>query len=346
MKELLIIDGSSMLVTCYYANLPIEIKTAKTDEEREKYYYKILHSKNGEYTNAVYGMLGIIIRLLKNQKPNYLCVCFDQTRDTFRREMYKDYKGQRAAAPSPLIEQFHTIENILSELDFTVVYDNTYEADVWAGSIAKKYCDKVSVKLMTKDHDYLQLVEKNINVWMPLSEDKYKELKHNIYERDGVDIKAMNIPYRVFEYTEEYVKELEGVLPKQIPDLKAIVGDMSDNIPGVKGVSKAAIPLLNEYKTVEKLYEAIEGHSKAELNEIQKYWKESLGIKRSPMKALLNESEIELVGKKAAMLSKVLATIKTDIPIPFSLENMKAEYDQEKLKEICLRYDIKTIGKY
>lgn len=345
MKKLIIIDGSSMLVTCYYASLPKEIKEAKTDQEREKHYDKILHASDGTYTNAVYGMLGTIMRLIKNQKPDYLCICFDQTRNTFRREIYDDYKGQRAKSPHPLIEQFSTMEQILEELGFAVIYDHTYEADDWAGSIAMKFKNDVSVKLMSKDHDYLQLVDDNVNVWMMLKEDKYKQLKETYYDRDGVDVKALNLPYRTFEYTKEYVKILEGVWPKQIPDLKAIVGDVSDNIPGVKGVSSAAIPLLNEYQTVEQLYETIESCNEKELKELTSYWKNSLGIKRSPLKALTMkpESDTDIVGKRAAMLSKQLATIKTDIPIPFSLEDMRCTYDQDKLREICSRYDIKTI---
>lgn len=345
MKKLIIIDGSSMLVTCYYANLPKEIKEAKTEEERAQNYDKILHAADGTYMNAVYSMLGTIIRLIKNQKPEYICVCFDQTRNTFRRELYEDYKWQRAVSPHPLIEQFSTMEHILEELGFAVIYDHIYEADDWAGSIANKFKNEVSIKLMSKDHDYLQLVDDNVTVWMMLKKDKYEELKESIYDRDGVDVKALNLPYRIFEYTKEYVKELEGVWPKQIPDLKAIVGDTSDNIPGVKGVSSAAVPLLNEYKTVERLYEVIEACNEKELKELTKYWKNTLGIKRSPLKALTRkpESDEDIVGKKAALLSKQLATIKTDIPIPFSLEDMKAEYSDDKLKEICSKYDIKTI---
>ncbi len=345
MKKLIIIDGSSMLVTCYYANLPKEIKEAKTEEEKERNYDKILHASDGTYTNAVYSMLGTIMRLIKNQRPEYLCFCFDQTRDTFRRELYEEYKGQRTDSPHPLIEQFSTMEHILEELGFAVIYDHTYEADDWAGSIANRFQNEVSIKLMSKDHDYLQLVDDNVKVWMMLKKDKYEELKKSIYDRDGVDVKALNLPYRIFEYTKEYVKELEGVWPKQIPDLKAIVGDTSDNIPGVKGVSSAAVPLLNEYQTVELLYEVIEACDEKQLKELTKYWKTTLGIKRSPLKALTRkpETDEDIVGKKAALLSKELATIKTDIPIPFSLEDMRSDYNPDKLREICSRYDINTI---
>ena len=122
-------------------------------------------------------MLGTIIRLIKNQKPEYICVCFDQTRNTFRRELYEDYKGQRAASPHPLIEQFSTMEHILEELGFAVIYDHTYEADDWAGSITNKFKNEVSIKLMSKDHDYLQLVDDNVMVWMMLNKDKYEKLK-------------------------------------------------------------------------------------------------------------------------------------------------------------------------
>lgn len=151
------------------------------------------------------------------------------------------------------------------------------------------------------------------------------------------------MPKKVFEYTEDYVKVLEGVYPKQIPDLKGIVGYTSDNIPGVKGVSSAAAPLLSEYQTVEGLYEEIESYNKENLKDLQKFWKESLGINRSPLKALIKESDTELVGKKAALMSKELATIKADIPIKLTLEDIRVIDNEETWKNVCMQLEIKSI---
>lgn len=346
MKKLLIIDGSSMLVTCYYANLPNEIKYAKTEEARALYYHKILHTSNGIYTNAVYGMLRIVKRLLDNQKPDYICFCFDRTRNTFRREMYSDYKVQRKATPSPLSEQFGTIQNVLSELGFMVVSDPEYEADDLAGSIAKRFEKGAGIYLLTKDHDYLQLVNEYARVWMvmPTSEIA-KKMYNDYYAFYGINPKSLNLPNRVFEYTPDYVKEIEGVYPEQIPDLKGIVGDISDNIPGVKGVSSAAIPLISEYGSIENIYEEIKNcnDDKKKLKDLQEFWKTSLGVKRSPLKALTKVSDAELVGEQAALLSKKLATIKTDIKIPFNLEDLNAEYDDHVLTQICERLEIKKL---
>lgn len=348
-KRLIIIDGSSMLVTCYFANMPQELKKARTEDEKVLHYGKLLQTSSGIYTNAVFGMLRIIKKLIKEQKPDYICFCFDQTRKTFRADLYPDYKGTRDKSPSPLIEQFMTMESILEALGFMVLYDTTYEADDWAGSIAKKFgSDKVNVSIITKDHDYLQLVDDNIRVWMlQPTADKAKEMYEKYYARDGIDVKDLNLPYRMFEYDEQYVKELEGVYPNQIPDLKGIVGDTSDNIPGVKGVSSAAIPLLEKYETIEGIYEAIHncnGDDK-KLKELQTMWKESLGIKRSPLNALtkIPESDDDIVGEKAAIFSKMLATIVTDIPIPYTLDDMSATLDSDKFKEICKKYEFKQI---
>jgi DNA polymerase-1 len=344
MEKLLIVDGSSMLVTCYYATLPKEVMFAKTEEEKIESYKKILQTSDGVYTNAVFGMLRIIKKILEYQKPEYICFCFDMSRNTFRRDMYKEYKAQRSKTPSPLSSQFVLMEKILESLGFKVLYDKQYEADDLAGSVAKKFETEVKTFLMTKDHDYLQLANDYTRIWMvQTSDEKAEALYSQFYYPSGHTRRTLNLPPRVFEYTKTHVKTLEGVWPDQIPDLKGIMGDASDNIPGVKGVSSAAAPLLSEYGTVENLYDTIESCNEKELKELVKFWKESLGIKRSPLNALTKESETELVGKEAALLSKSLATIKTDIPITFGLEDMSATYDESILKDILKQLEIKTL---
>ena len=177
MKKLLIVDGSSMLVTCYYANLPRDVMQAQSDEEKEKAYKRILQTRSGIYTNAVFGMLRIIKSILRFQKPDYMCFCFDLSRNTFRREIYKEYKAQRNETPSPLSLQFKLMEDVLEMLGFTVLYDKQYEADDLAGSVARKFEKDVNTYLITKDHDYLQLVNEYTRVWMvQTSDEKAEEL--------------------------------------------------------------------------------------------------------------------------------------------------------------------------
>lgn len=346
--KFVIVDGSSMLSTCYYAVLPREIMFAKTDEEKQKHYGKILHAKDGTYTNAIFGMVKTIVSLIKKQEPAYVAFVFDKTRDTFRRELYADYKGTRGATPEPLKQQFVLMETILEEAGFQVLYSDRYEADDYAGSLVMKFRDKVPVIVMTKDHDYLQLVsdEHNVRAWMvQAKQEKAEELYEKYYGPYGLTKKEVNLPEKTFEFTAEHVFAEEGVWPEQITDLKGIQGDTSDNIPGVKGVSSAAPLLINEYGSVEAIYEAIHDAEtdKKLLKELQDFWKEKLGISRSPFKALTKTGEEgELCGENAAVLSKCLATIKTDIPLEQNLSDFSVEsYQEEVLRKWCRKLDIK-----
>lgn len=346
--KFVIVDGSSMLSTCYYAVLPREIMFAKTDEEKQKHYEKILHAKDGTYTNAIFGMMKMVASLVKKQKPGYIAFVFDKTRDTFRRELYAEYKGTRGATPEPLKQQFVLMETILEEAGFKVLYSDTYEADDYAGSLVMKFRDEVPVVVMTKDHDYLQLVndEHNVRAWMvQAKQEKADELYEKYYGPYGLTKKEINLPEKTFEFTAEHVYGEEGVWPDQITDLKGIQGDTSDNIPGVRGVSSAAPPLIGEYGSVEGIYEAIHDADgdKKQLKELQDFWKEKLNITRSPYKALTKLPENgELCGEAAARLSKTLATIKLDIPLEYALSDFSMElFQEEKLRAWCRKLDIK-----
>lgn len=349
MRKFLIIDGSSLLSTCYYAVLPREIMFAKTEEEKEKHYDKILHASDGTYTNAVFGVLKTVVSVLKKQKPEYIAFVFDKTRDTFRRELYPEYKGTRSVTPQPLREQFILAEQLLADVGFQVLLGERFEADDYAGSLVEKFREEIPVIVMTKDHDYLQLVsdEHQVRAWMVQSkQEKADELYERHYLPFGLQKQDLNLPEKVFEFTAAHVYSEEGVWPEQIVDLKAIQGDSSDNIPGIKGVSSAAPLLLNEYGTVEALYEVIHecGDDKKAVKELQDFWKNNLGITRSPYKALTKTGEEgELCGEKAALLSKELATIKRDIPIELDLEDfsVKEYYSEAKLKEWCDRLEIR-----
>ena len=312
-EYLLLIDGSSLLSTQYYGNLPREIMFAKTTEEREAFYGKIMQTSMGVYTNAIYGFMRTFLKILREQKPTHVAVAWDLSRDTFRREIDRDYKGTRGETPAPLKEQFKLCQEILDKMNVMQFMDSKYEADDFCGSIASKMENEIPVRILTKDTDYLQLVSDKTKLWLMFTtQDKADDL----FKKYEIKKSVANIPDKSFELTPELVKSEYGIKPEQVADLKSLVGDKSDNIKGVAGVGEAsAIPLINEYGTVENLYDHIRNLDKKQEKEIKDYWKTKLGIKRSPLSYLLKTSDTEIVGEKSAMISKKLAIIKRDIDL-------------------------------
>lgn len=336
MKKLLIIDASSMLVSHFMATLPMEYMKAKDEEEKKKYLYKIMQTKSGIYTNGVFSMLKAILYLLKNQKPDYICACFDKGRkNTFRKKMYDDYKAQRKETDPILSSQFKLIQNILDQIGIKMFMNEEYEADDFAGSIAEKFKNEVDVYLWSRDQDYLQLVDKNVYLWRQMSKNSLEDTLNITYRNDFRTDEIKNVPINVFQYDVGYVKQLTGVYPEQIVDLKAIVGDTSDNIPGVKGVSdKTAIPLLQKYGTVENIYEAIEMNDEKTLSN---EWKEELGIKRNPIKSFEKNKDI-------CYLSKKLATIYKEIPIDETLDDLSTNINDFLLTDIIDEYEFNSLN--
>ena len=132
MKTLVLIDGSSLLSSCYYGTLPNEIRFEKDPERQKAFYPKILHDANGRYTNGMYAMLKIIRKIIEKQAPTHIAFAFDKSRDTFRRKLYPEYKAQRKPTPEPLREQFIQMEELLKEIGFQVVISDKLENDlVW-----------------------------------------------------------------------------------------------------------------------------------------------------------------------------------------------------------------------
>lgn len=304
-ENLLLIDGSSLLSCCFFGNLPKEYKFAKTDEEKDKYLNKLRQSPNGEFTNGVFTMMASMLKVIKNQKPTHMAVAWDLTKEfTFRKKLFPDYKGHRKDLRNELGIQFALAQKVLKDMGIASFVFEEYEADDIIGTLAKKFQNDMRVTIWTKDQDCLQLIDDNIRAWLITSK------ASDMYSQLGIDIKELNIPSGVFEYTPYYVKHFYGVDPIQIIDRKAIEGDSSDNIPGINGVGeKSVIPLLQEFETVEGIYDFIEDSSEKGIKETFK----SLGITRSPLSKLIEESDTKLVGKKAAFLCKQLATIKCDI---------------------------------
>lgn len=331
----LIIDGSSMLSSSYYGNLPKQILFAKTEEERAKHYDKIMHAPDGTYTNGIFTMLRTVLKILKNQKPDHIAFVFDKTRNTFRRELYADYKGTRGETPAPLKQQFILAEEMFKEMGFPVFFSDQYEADDFAGSITEKFWQQDAIVLITKDADYLQLVsdKRNVRAWMvQVSQEKADKL----FAAYQVDKERTNLPDKVFEFTEAYIEGEYGLSSgNMVVDWKALAGDSSDNIPGVKGISdKSAVPLLNEYQTVEGLYEALE----EEGTSIEDFWKESLGLRKGSYKKLTAPG-----AKESALLSKQLATIRRDIPIAAELPDFKCTPSREGFLKIVEQFGFQSL---
>ena len=289
-KKLVIIDGSSLLSTSFYGTAK-DLMFAKTEEQKEQAYKKLMQTKDGVYTNGVYGFMKTLNKIIDNQKPSHLAVVFDLSRETtFRKQMYSEYKGTRKKTPSPLSQQFKLMQEVLEYIGIPVFKSLEFEADDYAGSLARRFEDEIPVYCHTKDNDYLQLVSHNTRIWIVTSKNE------EMFEQVGLDKKEFNLPDGVFEYSLTSFSELQGLnSPTEFIDAKALMGDKSDNIPGVYGVGdKVVIPLIKEYSSIENLYSEIENLTAKEEKELKKFFKESLGISRSPIANLLKDGVITL----------------------------------------------------
>lgn len=342
---LLLIDGSSLLSTHYHGNLPRELQGVREPEKRKELYHKILHTQDGKYTNAMFGMLKAVLKIIEDQKPSHMAVCWDVSRNTFRRSINSSYKGTRKDTEYPLKEQFINMQDFFREIGIPQLMSNLddditeiFEADDYLGSMARKFEKTIPTYILTKDNDALQLVSDHTRLWLVTS--KAEDLRAEYYPEG-----EYNLPNGVIELTPSLVEQYKGVSPLQCIDLKALEGDTGDNISGVKGVGpKAAIPLIKEYGSIEALYDALDGLTPSVESELKGFWKNSLGISRPPIASLLKEStDSEILGKQAAFLSKELGTIKCDIPIDKNLDDFKVTILENKLFEQCLKYEFKSL---
>lgn len=243
-----------------------------------------LMTKQGLHTGAVYGLCNMLLKLLGDLQPKYMAVAFDKSRKTFRTEMYAAYKGQRKPTPSELSEQFPLAMKVLGTMGIPTLELDNYEADDIIGTFAKHAPEAVEVVIVTGDRDELQLVDKRTKVY---------------YTKRGIS------DIQIFD-EEEFAANYEGLVPQQLIDLKGLMGDTSDNIPGVPGVGpKTALKLIKEYGDVETVLENIDK------------------VSGKSLKTKLEEN------KDSALLSKKLATICTDAPVDTELEH----YALSPLKE-------------
>ena len=256
---------------------------------RAFYAMPALQNKSGLYTNSVYGFALMLERMLEDIKPKYALVAFDKGKQTFRHKTYQDYKGTRDKTPSELVEQFGYVRELLDSYGIKYEEHFDYEADDIIGSYAK-LAEKAGLEviIISGDKDLTQLASDNITIY---------------YTRRGVT--------EVDHYTPEFINEKYGLSPKQIIDMKGLMGDKSDNIPGIAGIGeKTAIKLLAEYKTVENVLDNIDN------------------ISGKKLKERLAE------GKEDALLSKELATIFTEVPVENKLEDLTFSENRSKKKEL------------
>ena len=256
---------------------------------RAFYAMPALQNKSGLYTNSVYGFTLMLERMLEDIKPKYALVAFDKGKQTFRHKTYQDYKGTRDKTPSELVEQFGYVRELLDSYGIKYEEHFDYEADDIIGSYAK-LAEKAGLEviIISGDKDLTQLASDNITIY---------------YTRRGVT--------EVDHYTPEFINEKYGLSPKQIIDMKGLMGDKSDNIPGIAGIGeKTAIKLLAEYKTVENVLDNIDN------------------ISGKKLKERLAE------GKEDALLSKELATIFTEVPVENKLEDLTFSENRSKKKEL------------
>lgn len=345
MRELIIFDGSSLLSTSFFGNIPKEYYGLKNAENREEAIkkIKIMQTSAGVYTNAAFTMSKILLKIFEQQKPSHVAVAWDISRDTFRRDLYPEYKGHRDETKPELQSQYGIMQKILDAMCIPQFKVDKVEADDILGTLAKKFEREIPVYIMTKDQDSLQLVNDFTRVWLITS--KAKEMQDEInpvFKCDGA-----TIPDNAFEFTPMYVEHFYDLEPEQIVDMKALVGDASDNIPGVKGVGdKAAIPLLQEYRTVENLYSEIENMTEEEEKKLKEFWKSALCLNRPPLSYLLKEAEEGgKSAKEMAFLSKKLATIDRDVP---ELKNVKLEdlafcLNRDGMKKVFEEFEFKSL---
>lgn len=280
-KKFVIIDAMALAYKGYYAFISRPLTTAK-----------------GEPTSAVYGFMSQLLKIIEDTRPDYLAVAFDSKEKTFRHERYENYKSSREAMPEDMIPQIQRIKEIIEAFRIPLYILPGYEADDLIGTACKKAeASGLDCYAITPDKDYVQLITPNIKV-----------------------VKPGKSTDEIIILDEKKVREELGFEPRQMIDYLALVGDSSDDIPGVAGIGpKTALPLIQRYKTLENIYKNIE--------EIEK-------------QSIINKLK---ENKENAFLSKELATIHTEVPFEFNLNDAIYEKpDFEKLIRLLGELEFKS----
>lgn len=282
MEKLLLIDGNSILNRAFYG-LPD------------------LTNSQGIHTNAVLGFLNIMLKILEEEQPDYLTVAFDLKAPTFRHKLYEAYKGTRKGMPEELREQVPYMKECLTAMGIQIAELEGYEADDLLGTMAREGEKRgMEVVVLSGDRDLLQLATEHVMIRIPKTKKGVTEIE---------------------DYRADQVKELYGVTPAEFIDMKALMGDASDNIPGVPGIGeKTAGKLIAAFHSVDNAYAHVEEITPPKARE-----------------ALRNHYEL-------AKLSRVLAEIKTDCPLPVSIgDGKRGELFTWEAREIFSRLELKSL---
>ena len=278
MDKLVLIDGNSIMNRAFYGIMGS----------------KMLTTKDGIYTNAIYGFLAILFNILDDIKPEYIGVAFDVKGKLKRKELFEDYKANRHGMPEELAQQMPIIKDVLKAMNIDILEKEGYEGDDILGTLAKFGEKKgLDVTILSGDRDTFQLASDHITIRIPRTRAGKTETEN----------------YNKAKVIEEY-----GLEPKQLIEVKALQGDTSDNIPGVPGIGpKTAQSLIQKYHSVKELYDKIEKG-------------------KDDLKGKQRENIIS--NKEKAELSRTLGEIDTKVPLDISLENLKVEeWDKPKVLE-------------
>ena len=279
MDKFVLVDGNSIMNRAFYGIMGS----------------KMLTTKDGKYTNAVYGFLAILFKLLDDIQPQYMAVAFDLKAPTARHKMYEGYKANRHGMPDELAEQMPIIKEVLRAMNIDIIEMEGYEADDILGTLScYGEAQNLNVTILSGDRDTFQLATDRVTIRIP-------HTKGGKTETD--------------EYNREKIIEKYGLEPKQLIEVKGLQGDASDNIPGVPGVGeKTALKLVQKYGSIENLYKKIEEG-------------------QDDLKGKQREKIVE--NKELAELSRTLGTINTKVPIKDDLTDLKVEeWDKEKVLEL------------
>ena len=283
MEKVLLIDGNSIMNRAFYGIMG----------------NKMLTTKDGHYTNAIYGFLSIMFKNMEEVKPSYMLIAFDsKTAANTRKKMYEGYKKHRHAMPEELAEQMPVIKEVLNAMNIKIVEMADYEGDDILGTFAKKFArEDKDVYILSGDRDIFQLIEDHITVRIPRT--KMGKTETEIYTKAKVE--------------EEY-----GLEPVDLIEVKALMGDSSDEIPGVPNVGpKTGTSLIKQFKTIANLYKALEDGT--------------VDLTSKLKDTLIKNQDL-------AELSKELGTINTNAPIKEDLEDVKiVEWNREKVADIFKR---------
>jgi 5'-3' exonuclease len=283
-SHILLVDGMALLFRAFFA-------TSISGQ--------FMINSKGIPTNGISGFLKHMLTAVSSFNPTHLAVCWDMGSKTFRSELYSEYKGNRAEAPVELIPQFDLVKDVVASFDIPNIGLAGYEADDCIGTVAKTLKEDMKVSILTGDQDMLQLMDEKISV---------------ILLKKGFGNYLVHTPDSFYEE--------KGITPKQMIDLKGLMGDTSDNYPGVKGIGeKTALKLLQQFNSIDGILENLNDLSNSHRTKI--------------------EQSLEMLH-----LSRRLAEIKCDVPVSCSIVDSQLQYNRNKVLNMLDEIELKGIHRY